>query len=60
MSPMDYFIRMKIQFACQLLSQRELRIKEVADKIGYDDPYYFSRIFKKITGKSPAQYKGSD
>jgi len=50
---------MKIYYACQLLTQRELIIKEIADKIGYDDPYYFSRIFKKVTGKSPAQYKST-
>jgi YesN/AraC family two-component response regulator len=48
---------MKIHYACQLLSQSKMKIKEVGDKIGYDDPYYFSRIFKKVTGKSPVQYK---
>lgn len=57
MSPLDYFIRMKIQYACQLLSQSNLKIKEAGEKTGYDDPYYFSRLFKKVTGKSPAQYK---
>ena len=44
LSPIDYFIRIKIHYACQLLSQRELIIKEIADKVGYEDPYYFSRI----------------
>lgn len=57
LSPIDYFIKIKIQYACQLLTQSNLIIKEIAQKVGYDDPFYFSRIFKKITGKSPVEYK---
>jgi AraC-like DNA-binding protein len=57
LSPIDYFIKMKIHYACQLLSQSELKIKEIAEKIGYDDPYYFSRIFKKVMNKSPKEYR---
>lgn len=60
MSPIDYFIRLKIHFACQLLTQTDLKIKEVADRIGYDDPYYFSRLFKQVTGKSPKDYKTAE
>jgi len=56
-SPIDYFIKLKIQYACQLLSQTDLRISEIADKIGYDDSFYFSRLFKKINGKSPKAYR---
>ena len=43
MSPIDYYIKLKI--------------KEISDKIGYDDPYYFSRLFKQIMGKSPKEYR---
>ncbi len=57
MSPIDYFIKLKIHYSCQLLSQSDLKIKEIAGKIGYDDPYYFSRLFKQITGKSPKDYR---
>jgi AraC-like DNA-binding protein len=60
MSPIDYFIRLKIHFACQLLTQTNLKIKEVADRIGYDDPYYFSRLFKQVIGQSPKGYKKTD
>lgn len=57
LSPIDYFIKIKIRHACQLLTQSNLIIKEIAEKVGYDDPFYFSRIFKKITGNSPIEYK---
>ena len=56
-TPIDYFIRMKIQRACQYLDLTELKVKEVSEKIGYDDPYYFSRLFKKIMAKSPSEYR---
>ncbi|RZA00485.1 MAG: AraC family transcriptional regulator, partial [Sphingobacteriaceae bacterium] len=35
----------------------EAKIKTVAMDLGYDDPYYFSRIFKKFMGMSPEQYR---
>lgn len=57
LSPMDYFIQLKMQRACQLLDLSDLRVKEVAANIGYDDPYYFSRIFTKIMGHSPQTYR---
>lgn len=52
-SPMNFFIRLRMQRACELLRDRELRIKEVAFTLGYKDPFYFSRMFKTIIGVSP-------
>jgi AraC-like DNA-binding protein len=59
MPPIDYFIHLKIQKACQLLFQNHLKVKDVAEAIGYDDPYHFSRLFKKHMNVSPEQYKAS-
>jgi AraC-like DNA-binding protein len=56
-SPMDYFNRLKIQKACKYLDLTDLKVREVADKLGYDDPYYFSRAFKKVMQSSPANYR---
>ena len=57
MSPIDYFIQLKMQRACQLLYNKENRIKEVAHAVGYEDPYFFSRTFKRLMGVSPIQYR---
>nr|WP_199080661.1 AraC family transcriptional regulator [Pedobacter sp. ASV19] len=56
-SPMEYFIQLKIQQSCHLLYSTGTKIKDVAISLGYDDPYYFSRLFKKIMGISPKQYR---
>jgi len=56
-SPIDYFISMKIQYACHLLDTSKKTIKAIALELGYEDPYYFSRLFRKIMGKAPAQYR---
>ena len=56
-SPMDYFIRLRIHKACQLLDTTNLTVKEIARLIGYQDALYFSRAFKTVIELSPAQYR---
>ncbi len=55
-SPINYFINLKMQEAIRLLTNKSFRIKEVAFKLGYSDQYYFSRIFTKQIGTSPASF----
>lgn len=59
-SPVRYFLESKIKHACELIDRTQLTIKEVSSRLGYDDPYYFSRLFKKIMGLSPKQYRQSN
>jgi len=56
-SPIQFFIRLKIQKSCEYLNFTNLNIKEICKEVGFDDPYYFSRMFKKQIGISPMQYK---
>lgn len=55
----EYVMQLRIQKAQELLKQEKnyYTIQEIANKVGYEDPHYFSRVFKKITGKSPLQYQ---
>lgn len=59
MSPLDYFINLKLQQACLLLLTTKMKVKHIAAALGYDDPYYFSRLFKKYIKMSPLQYRFS-
>lgn len=57
MPPIDYFIHLKMQKACHLLRTTDLRIKQIAALLGYEDPYYFSRLFKKNNNNSPEEFR---
>lgn len=59
-APMDFYINMKMKEACKLLKTTDLYIYQVAQRLGYKDQYYFSRIFSKVVGVSPKEYKYSD
>ncbi|WP_058485842.1 response regulator [Defluviitalea phaphyphila] len=53
----DYLTNVRISAAKKLLLEGNLSIKEICYKIGYNDPNYFSRIFKKIVGVTPTEYR---
>ncbi|NRP15141.1 MULTISPECIES: AraC family transcriptional regulator [unclassified Marinobacterium] len=56
-TPINRFIQLKIERACHLLDTTTNEIKEVAYAVGYEDAYYFSRLFRKQMGVSPSQYR---
>ena len=58
-SPLTYFNLLKIQQSCQLLDTTDMKINQICYKIGIEDTYYFSRLFSKIMGMSPREYRKS-
>jgi AraC-like DNA-binding protein len=56
-APIDFFIRLRMWHACQLLDGTSLNVKEVAARLGYDDPFYFSRVFKAVNHVAPSEYR---
>lgn len=56
-SPVNYFNQLKIQKACHLLDFTDMKINQICYKTGIDDCYYFSRLFHKVMGMSPREYK---
>lgn len=56
-TPLGFFTQLKIQEASRLLEFSRHRIRQIASDLGFEDPYYFSRVFKKIMGQSPKQYR---
>lgn len=56
-APIDYFIRLRMHRACQLLDTTNTSIKEVANTLGYADPLYFSRVFRSVNEVTPTEYR---
>lgn len=53
----EYLTKLRIDKACELLRCTTLRTSEIGERVGYNDPHYFSATFKKVTGVSPKDYK---
>lgn len=56
-APMDYFTQLRMEEARRLLQTTSSFVKEVAAALGYEDPFYFSRVFKSVQGVAPSEYR---
>lgn len=53
----EYLTRRRIEYACEILSNSKAPVGEVAEKCGFDNYFYFSRIFKKLMQRTPSEYR---
>ena len=56
-SPLEFHIRLRMQAACELLETTQRTVAEIAYALGYDDPLYFSRLFRQKVGRPPTSYR---
>lgn len=57
LSFVDYIKRLRIEKAKELLLKSDDKIYEVAEKVGYHNPKHFGRVFREVSGVSPAEYR---
>jgi AraC-like DNA-binding protein len=53
----EFLTHLRISKACELLQDKMLSIEEIAHSVGFKDPLYFSRVFRKLRKGSPRQYR---
>jgi AraC-like DNA-binding protein len=58
LSPAKVFLKFRINRAHELLTQTELTVKEVSYRLGFSNPYHFSRVYKQVLGHAPSAVKG--
>ncbi|HEX9785371.1 MAG TPA: AraC family transcriptional regulator [Opitutaceae bacterium] len=56
-APIDFLIRLRVQHACRMLDTTRMSVGEIAAAVGYFDPYYFTRCFRRVMGCSPQAYR---
>ncbi|MHA7966929.1 AraC family transcriptional regulator [Paenibacillus sp. CAU 1782] len=56
-SPIDYLIQVRIAEAERLLLESDCTLQDIARSVGYEDPHYFGRLFKKHKGMPPMRYR---
>ena len=55
----NFAILQKIKRAKQLIRDGNLNFTQISDKLSFDNPQYFSRVFKRVTGMTPSEFKSS-
>jgi len=53
----DFINQTKIDRACELIKENKYRINEISTVLGYENAFYFSRVFRRHTGNTPSEYK---
>ncbi|MFP4978952.1 response regulator [Paenibacillus sp. CN-4] len=53
----DYITKVRIEQAKELLQHSDLKVMEIAERVGYENPHYFSTVFKKNAGSHPLKYR---
>ncbi len=56
-SPQNYLIRLRVSRAEALLVRPDLSVSEIARSVGYENPLYFSQVFRKHRGKTPTEHR---
>ena len=51
-----FLVECRIERSCVLLVGTDLSVQEISNSVGFEDPFYFSRVFKEFKGVSPRQY----
>ncbi|WP_248930900.1 response regulator [Paenibacillus hamazuiensis] len=54
---LEYLTQLRIDRACSILRNTEVKVYQVAPLVGYRDPKYFTQVFKKLKGKTPSEYR---
>ncbi|GKU77233.1 AraC family transcriptional regulator [Paenibacillus sp. L3-i20] len=57
MGPAEYILKYRINMAQEMLFTSDAPVQQIAHTVGIDDPFYFSRVFKKQFGISPTEYR---
>lgn len=53
----EYLTNYRIEKSCGMLHNKHIPISDISNAVGFDDPFYFSRVFKKQMGCSPSEYR---
>ena len=55
--PVEYLMRVRMRSAAELLTSTDLPISDISRRCGYENPFYFSRVFRERMGMPPSEYR---